>query len=68
MLIDCDSCTVRGAACRDCVVTVLLGAPPEGVELDDTERTAIAVLAEHGLVPPLRLSQPSPASRRAAAS
>lgn len=28
MLIDCDSCTVRGAGCADCVVTVLLGAPP----------------------------------------
>ncbi len=28
MLIDCDSCTVRGTGCADCVVTVLLGAPP----------------------------------------
>ena len=28
MLIDCDSCTVRGTGCVDCVVTVLLGAPP----------------------------------------
>ncbi len=27
MLIDCDSCAVRGPACRDCVVNVLLGAP-----------------------------------------
>lgn len=34
MLIDCDTCTVRGAGCGDCVVTVLLGAPPgwEGVD------------------------------------
>jgi hypothetical protein len=23
MIIDCDSCTVRGAACTDCVVTFL---------------------------------------------
>jgi hypothetical protein len=23
MMIDCDSCTVRGAACTDCVVTFL---------------------------------------------
>jgi hypothetical protein len=37
------------------VVTVLLGAPPEGVELDDRERAAIGVLADAGLVPPLRL-------------
>ncbi|MGY1652745.1 hypothetical protein [Geodermatophilus sp. SYSU D01119] len=28
MLIDCDSCTLRGTGCADCVVTVLLGAPP----------------------------------------
>lgn len=28
MLIDCDSCTVRGTGCTDCVVSVLLGAPP----------------------------------------
>ncbi len=27
MLIDCDTCTVRGTGCADCVVTVLLGAP-----------------------------------------
>ena len=27
--IDCDTCVVRGLACHDCVVTVLLGPPPE---------------------------------------
>lgn len=34
MLIDCDTCTARGAGCADCVVTVLLGAPPgwQGVD------------------------------------
>jgi hypothetical protein len=65
MIIDCDSCVVRGAACADCVVTVLLGAPPvaaadgaDGVDLDGAERAAIAVLAESGLVPPLRLLRP----------
>jgi hypothetical protein len=55
MVIDCEGCTVRGLACGDCVVTVLLGAPPEGAQLDDAERRAIAALAEGGLVPPLRL-------------
>ena len=34
MLIDCDTCTVRGTGCADCVVTVLLGAPP-GWSTDD---------------------------------
>lgn len=55
MIIDCDSCDVRGKECGDCVVTVLLGAPPAGVELDDDERRAIDALAGSGLVPPLRL-------------
>lgn len=55
MHIDCDSCTVRGAACSGCVVTVLLGMPHSGVEWDDTEQQAVGVLAASGLVPPLRL-------------
>jgi hypothetical protein len=55
VLIDCDRCVVRGLACGDCVVTVLLSRPPSGVRLDDDEQMAIGVLADSGLVPPLRL-------------
>jgi len=68
MLIDCDTCAVRGPACDDCVVSVLLAGPgvhahgeppapvaPPAPELDAAERAAIAVLAGCGLVPPLRL-------------
>ena len=55
LVIDCDRCTMRGIGCGDCVVTVLLGGPPYGVELDDDERHAIDVLAAAGLVPPLRM-------------
>jgi hypothetical protein len=57
--IDCDSCVVRGLACHDCVVTVLLGPPPE-LTLDDEEREALDVLAQSGLVPPLRLVEAVP--------
>ena len=64
MLIDCDGCAVRGLACSDCVVTVLLGAPPDGVRLDETERRALAALADGGLVPPLRLITESSDGRR----
>ncbi len=67
MLIDCDACAARGPACADCVVTVLLGAPPvrrEGdgaaIDLNGTEQAAIAVLAGSGLVPPLRLVPATP--------
>jgi len=52
--IDCDTCVARPLACHDCVVTVLLGPPPELV-FDDDEERALAVLAQGGLVPPLRL-------------
>jgi hypothetical protein len=55
MLIDCDSCRVRGIGCGDCVVSVILGGPPEGVELDEAERAALGVLADAGMVPRLRL-------------
>lgn len=55
--IDCDTCVVRGLACHDCVVTVLLGPPPE-LTFDDDERRALDVLAQGGLVPPLRLVEP----------
>jgi hypothetical protein len=56
MVIDCDRCAVRGDACSECVVTVLLGAPPE-VEWDDVEQRAVDALAEAGMVPRLRLVQ-----------
>ena len=55
MIIDCDSCAVRGDACGECVVAVLLGAPPE---LQADEQEALGVLADAGLVPPLRLVSP----------
>ena len=67
--VDCDSCSARGPACTDCVVTVLLGLPGPRVDLDDDEQQALSALAGSGLVPPLRLvprtrpvrSVPSPA-------
>jgi hypothetical protein len=55
--IDCHTCVVRGLACHDCVVTVLLGPPPE-LTFDDDERQALDALAAGGLVPPLRMVRP----------
>jgi hypothetical protein len=60
MLIDCDTCKVRGQACGECVVNLLFGqAPPvsepaegqvgEGqVGEPDAERRAIQVLVDVG--------------------
>jgi N-methylhydantoinase B/oxoprolinase/acetone carboxylase alpha subunit len=58
VVIDCERCSMRGVGCGDCMVTVLLGGPPYGVALDDQERRAIEVLAEAGLIPPLRMVSP----------
>jgi hypothetical protein len=59
MIIDCDTCSVQGVHCHDCVITVLLNSPPQAgpqqFELDSTEQIALVSLADAGLVPPLRL-------------
>lgn len=56
LIVDCGQCVVRSAAaCQDCFVTVLLGAPPEEQAFDADEVSAISALAEAGMVPPLRL-------------
>jgi hypothetical protein len=52
MLIDCDSCVMRDIACADCVVTMLIGPSPENFEV---HQKALNVLADAGLVAPLRL-------------
>ena len=59
-VIDCDSCQVAGWACNDCVVSVLLGIPDPGdvpVPLPAEHARALGVLADSGLVPPLRLQR-----------
>ncbi|CCQ16140.1 putative uncharacterized protein [Rhodococcus sp. AW25M09] len=68
MIIDCSDCIVRDIACADCVVTVLLGDPgmpsssdgrwvraPSRITLEQEELGAMGVLADVGLVPPLKL-------------
>lgn len=52
VVIDCESCAAQGWGCRDCVVSVLVGAPRT---LLADERAALEVLAEAGLAPRLRL-------------
>ncbi len=41
MLIECEGCAVRGLACGDCVVTLLLGsAPGRGGQTDERAESA----------------------------
>lgn len=63
MLVDCESCPVRGRHCADCMVTALTripmptlrpaedaGGPLDPLPLDTAERRAVAVLLAAGLV------------------
>jgi hypothetical protein len=64
MIIDCDQCQARGAGCGHCAVTTLLSAPPGGeaggpsgepyTDLDPATLRALNVLANAGMIPPLR--------------
>lgn len=53
--VDCDGCTMRGLACGDCVMSVLLGPPRSTADFEEDEQEALDVLARAGLVPPLRM-------------
>ena len=77
MLIDCASCTVRGAACSGCLVRTLVDTPDAVCGLTGDERRAIEALELAGFevevleapppaAPPLRLA-PRPRSRRSVA-
>ncbi len=63
MVIDCDGCQMRDLACEECVVSFLLGPPSD---VGSAEQGALAVLADGGLVPPLRMvpEQPQDATVR----
>ena len=58
MIIDCDTCEVRGKECGDCVVSFLTIPVRPGareVAMDDDQAAAVEALSQGGLVPPLRL-------------
>ena len=51
MLMDCQTCPVRGQHCDECVVTVLLQIEGRAVlPLVEAERRAVSVFVEAGLV------------------
>ncbi|GAA2181879.1 hypothetical protein GCM10009785_18770 [Brooklawnia cerclae] len=62
--VDCDRCVVRGNACGQCVVSVLLDAPP-ALDFTPDERQAVANLAAVGLIPPVRMRVSRRDERRA---
>jgi hypothetical protein len=52
MIIDCHQCQARGVGCANCAVT-FIGAQ-EYPDLDPAEIRALTVLANAGMIPPLR--------------
>lgn len=63
MIIECGQCEARGRACGSCAVAALVGQPgqPGGPrqerELDPAEIRALTVLANAGMIPPLRYAR-----------
>ncbi len=54
MIVDCQSCPVRGVRCDGCMVTELYAVEPAttaaAMDLDSSERAAVQVLLEAGLL------------------
>jgi hypothetical protein len=55
MLIDSEQCELRDRACPDCVVMALLSRTGRRCEIGEAEHRALRVLADAGLISPLRL-------------
>ena len=51
MTIECDRCEVRGIGCGNCAATAIIGDEPD---VGPAELRALRVLANAGLIPPLR--------------
>jgi hypothetical protein len=67
MIIDCDSCTVRGAACSGCLVSALIDQPAAEAGLTADEHWAIEVFTRAGFevqVQAAPASAPLPLVRR----
>ena len=48
---------MRDIACGDCVLTVMLEIAPRPAKISEPAAAALSLLAEKGLVPPLRYAQ-----------
>jgi hypothetical protein len=51
MTVECERCEVRGIACGNCAATFIVTADPG---LGPAELRALTVLANAGMIPPLR--------------
>jgi hypothetical protein len=51
MTVECERCEVRGLACGNCAATFIVAEEPD---LGPAEVRALTVLANAGMIPPLR--------------
>jgi hypothetical protein len=51
MIVECERCELRGLACGNCAATFIAEADPD---LGPAELRALTVLANAGMIPPLR--------------
>lgn len=51
--VTCADCLLRRIGCRDCLASARLDLNATW-DLTESQQTALGVLAEHGLLPPLR--------------
>ncbi len=58
-IISCDECEMQHTStCEDCVVTFICNREPgDAIVIDAEEARAVRLLADTGLVPPLRLER-----------
>ena len=55
LTVSCSDCVRRSTPdCEDCLVSFVLGGPPERLEMTATEADVVSLLTDQGLIPRLR--------------
>lgn len=54
MVIDCERCESRGLACGNCAAAAIVSTDGQVSDLDPAELRALRVLANAGMIAPLR--------------
>lgn len=55
--ISCTDCVRRGTPdCQDCLVSFVLGGPPDALEMTSDDADVVALLTAQGMLPRLRFA------------
>lgn len=61
--ISCTDCVRRGTPdCEDCLVSFVLGGPPDALEMTSDDADVVALLTAQGMLPRLRYAHRGPGS------